>query len=412
MYISTPRPDRRGGGAAITCDLNKFTLTKLTVPIPSGVEVCWGLLKPNVTTGGISKIIVCSFYSPPNSKKNTLLIEHISTTYHSLKTIHKQSKFILGGDRNNLKIDKLLNISPTFKQHVSSTTHGTKILDIIVSDLLPYYDTPIIRAPLQPDVIGHGVASDHSVPVMYPHTDGSNPPKRIFQTKIVRPISESKIRELGQWITTESFDKVYEAINPNDKVLEFGIVMENNINKICPTKTIKISNLDKKWITDEIKNLCRLKKREYVKHGKSTRYKVLDQKYMTEKKKASKNFLSKEVRAMKESSPGQYYHEIKKMGSREGECDRPDFILPEHLELNLSPKESCEKIARFFSSISQEYQPVNINLLPNRVQEKLLIPDVMKNAPFIETYKVYNRIKSAKKTKSCVPGDIPPKILK
>ena len=78
----------------------------------------------------------------------------------------------------------------------------------------------------------------------------------------------------------------------------------------------------------------------------------------------------------------------------------------------IMPQESCERIAKYFSTISQEFPPININLLPKRVQDKLLVPDKMKDAPSIETYQVYERIKSAKKTKSCVPGDIPPKILK
>ena len=45
-YISNPRPDRRGGGAAITLIEGDFTLTKLEIGIPKGLEVVWGIVKP------------------------------------------------------------------------------------------------------------------------------------------------------------------------------------------------------------------------------------------------------------------------------------------------------------------------------------------------------------------------------
>ena len=53
-YISTPRPSgRRGGGAAVAVRLEKFTVSKLNIPIPKSIEVVWGLLKPKIITGKI-----------------------------------------------------------------------------------------------------------------------------------------------------------------------------------------------------------------------------------------------------------------------------------------------------------------------------------------------------------------------
>ena len=69
--ISTPRINRRGGGAAITLICNSpFTLSPLkssSKPGEEKLEVCWGLRKPKVPTGNIKYIIICSFYIPPNT---------------------------------------------------------------------------------------------------------------------------------------------------------------------------------------------------------------------------------------------------------------------------------------------------------------------------------------------------------
>ena len=71
QYISTPRPGaKRGGGAAIATHSDKFQVSKLNITIPKPLEIVWALLRPVQHTGLIRKVILCSFYSPPNSRKN------------------------------------------------------------------------------------------------------------------------------------------------------------------------------------------------------------------------------------------------------------------------------------------------------------------------------------------------------
>ena len=46
QYISTARPDRVGGGAALTLLIESpFTLKQITPPNPKQLEICWALLK-------------------------------------------------------------------------------------------------------------------------------------------------------------------------------------------------------------------------------------------------------------------------------------------------------------------------------------------------------------------------------
>ena len=139
QYISTPRPNRRGGGAAITLISDSpFLLTKLDISVMSGdqsLEVCWGLLKPRKPTGHIKSLIICAFYLPPNSRKKSALVEHISLNYFSLKSQHPDSAFICGGDKNDLNIQLLLNIDPTFRQIVSKPTYKNSVLDVLVTDI-------------------------------------------------------------------------------------------------------------------------------------------------------------------------------------------------------------------------------------------------------------------------------------
>ena len=102
-YISTPRPGlKRGGGSAIAACPTKFSLVKLHIEIPKNLEVVWGLLRPLQIIGKIRKIIICSFYSPPRSKKKTILIDHILTVLAKLRSEHPDAATIIAGDKNDL----------------------------------------------------------------------------------------------------------------------------------------------------------------------------------------------------------------------------------------------------------------------------------------------------------------------
>ena len=167
QYISTPRPNRRGGGAAITLISDSpFALTKLDISVMAGqqpLEVCWGLLRPKNPTGHIKCIIVCAFYLPPHSRKKSALVEHISVNYFCLKSQYPDSAFILGGDKNDLNTQLLLDIDPSFRQIVSNPTYRQSVLDVLVTDIGQYYLVPIIRPPVQPDNPQAAAPSDHSI---------------------------------------------------------------------------------------------------------------------------------------------------------------------------------------------------------------------------------------------------------
>ena len=125
-YICTTyntTPHRRGGGAAISLISGDFTLTQLDVIIPKNLEVVWGIVRPKIPTSQFKGIIVCSFYSVPYSQRKSQLIEHIAINYESLKAGNKDCFFLMGGDKNDLEIRHLLDISPNF--HTPPSPHTT-----------------------------------------------------------------------------------------------------------------------------------------------------------------------------------------------------------------------------------------------------------------------------------------------
>ena len=154
-------------------------------------------------------------------------------------------------------------------------------------------------------------------------------------------------------------------------------------------------NFDKPYITAELKKMDRQIKREYKKRCKSAKYKGLKSSYDEKLKKAAQVYLEKNVRSLKEDDPGKAYRCLKKMGAQPGDCSETStFTLPNHEAEGLSAEQSAERMAQHFAEISQEFPPLNINLLPDRVKIKL---ENKSSPPVIEDYEVHNKIKSAKK---------------
>ena len=148
----------KGGRPAIIANTKQFVVENLTntiVDIPWGVEVVWASLTPkNVSNASkIQKIIVASVYSKPDSRKKTLLLDHIAQVYSQFSAKYtKGLHWLICGDTNDLKLDPILHLNANLKQVVLNPTrmNPPRILDPIITSLSSYYQTPECLPPLEP----------------------------------------------------------------------------------------------------------------------------------------------------------------------------------------------------------------------------------------------------------------------
>ena len=397
QYIYTARPpNKKGvsyGGAAIVVNMEKFTCEKLKINTPTSLEVVWGLLRPKNPSAKFKKIIVCSFYSPPNKKRNSKMADHIVTTLQMLSCKYPECGLILGADKNEMDIRPILNSGLRLRQVVDRGTRNGVILDIIIMNLSGLYNSPIIAPPIQPDNPNKGKPSDHSVPVSTPHTDRYRPAQRNYRTIKYRPLPDSSVRKFGDWLVQEDWDRLKDDMSPTQMSVVFEQLVGNKLNQLCPEKEVKVSSQDKPFITGELKKIKRLKSREYTRRGKTQKYKDLQKKFKSKYKIEAEKYLNKNLDALKETKPGQAYSILKKMGAQPGDCiDSNSFSLPSHEADNLTEEQSAEHIATHFAEISQQFPPLDISTLPLHVQKKLKCQD---KAPVVSEYEVYNKIRAA-----------------
>ena len=409
-YISTPRTGaRRGGGAALAVRLENFSITKLNISIPKSLEVVWGLIKPKIPNTKISTIIACSFYSPPKSRKNSALIDHLTITLQGLLKTHSNAGIIISGDRNNIDIPVMLSIDPSLHQIVTLPTRGSRILDVIVTNLRKYYNDPVILPPIMPDKPGLGAPSDHSGVLATPLASNTHHISRTKVFKTIRPLPDSLIDTFHTKLSTQFATECQMEV---DQMVEsFQNTLNTILNSTFPEKKIILSPQDKPWFNEHLRTLKRKRMREYERHGKSDKYLQLRTMYEEKLKTETLKYLDKIATEVVEGRRGSSYPALKKLGARPWDQSRDSFQLPAHQDQNLSPAQSAEIIAAHFSSISQEYKPVSLYNLPPNIQDYLLSAD-QSVAPILTHEEVYRRIRKAKKPKGQVPGDLPPKLVK
>ena len=412
-YLSKSRPSsKKGGGAAIVINVEKFSIERLDIVIPSNLEVIWGLLKPKSDMPcRFKKIITCCFYSPPKSRKNNKLVDHLVGTLHSLSTKYPGCGIVMGADKNSMNIAPLLNCGLRLRQLVDQPTINGKILDILITNLSGFYNSPIIAPPIQPDDPEKGKPSDHSVPVCSPHTDRYNPPRRTWKLHTYRPLPDSRLRDFGQWLTKHEWAQLSSDLSATEQTSLFENILKDNLDRICPQKTVKIGSQDKAWINTELKKIHRRKSREYIKRGKSQKYWDLSKEFDDKYKKEALKYMNKNVESLKDSNPGKAFATLKRMGAKPGDCtDSNSFSLPTHINENLTAQQSAERISEHFAEISNSFPPLSVSLLPTRVQTKLCTDT--RRPPVASEYETWRKIQAAKKPRSGVPGDLPREIIK
>ena len=115
-----------GGQPAFIVSNEKFYVKELMpniVPYPEKLEIVWCQLTPKNDIGNIKQIIVASIYCKPRAKTKSKLLDHISATYMMMKSKYPVGCFfLLAGDTNDLKLDRLIDLSPNMKNVVRVPT--------------------------------------------------------------------------------------------------------------------------------------------------------------------------------------------------------------------------------------------------------------------------------------------------
>ena len=393
-----------GGGCAIVYNENKFRVSEIELFLPEGVEACWALFTPKSSSPQyrVKRIAVGTFYIAPNSKFKDKTIEHIIESIHIIRAMYDNDvHFLLGGDLNRVNINRILDSYGALKQIISIPTRNSATLELLITDMHSFYHPPTTLPPLQVDEGKKGKDSDHKIVIMAPLMNDCFKIERKKKTITVRPLPHPNFEAFGQEITQHGWSEVLKSEKLDDKVTNFHHTIRTLLDKHFPEKQVKISTLDKKWMSPGLKSLHRKVQREFYKHRQSAKWRKLKKKYKRLKRKSIKSFYNNFLTELKKTDPGKWYQMAKKIGAvdqmNEGE------ISVECLE-GLSSAEGVQQIANHYATISNNYSPIDTHKLPCYLPAPL--------PPQVDEYRVFQKICKLKNTRSTLEIDLPNKLRK
>ena len=409
--ISNPHQRKGAGGRpALIINNKKFHVRNITqslIEVPWGVEATWAMMTPkNISNNSIIKnIAVCSLYSKPNSKKKELLLDHINQAFNVISTKFKSGlHFILAGDTNDLKLGNIINLTSNMKQLVSGVTrlNPPAMLDPVMSTLGRFYQQPVCLPPLNPDPDSCGRPSDHFIVLMKPINALNNKSSRTHREIKVRPLPASGMKKFELWIQNEDWTDILdeELVDKKTEILQNIILTK--LDEFCPEKVRKISSDDQPFFTQELKCLHRRKRREFAKNRRSNKFLELKKKFKKKVEEEKKNFKKRMIDDVMTARDSQWYSKLKRITNYDQIKSNP--VQVEEIS-HLSDKEQAEAIADSFSTVSNEYDPIQ--------RDKISIPPFSHSSiPQYKPYQIRKYLQSIKTNKSTPPGDIPAKIIK
>ena len=411
VVISNPHQRKGvGGRPALIINNAKYHVKNLTqslIEIPWGVEATWAIIAPkNLSSDSlIKKIAVCSVYCKPKSRKKTLLLDHINQAFNVISTKYGSGlHFIISGDTNDLKLDNIINLSPTMRQLVTGITRldPPAMLDPIISTLGMFYQPPVCLPPLDPDPDSNGSPSDHLIVIMRPLDTINNRPNRTIREVKVRPLPASGLGRFGSWIEQEDWTEVLSVQNVDTKAENLHKMVLSKLDEFCPEKLRKIASDDQPWFTEQLKRLDRKRRRQFRKNRRSKKYKKLQKAYKIKLLESKRKFKKNMIDDVMVARDGQWYSKLKRIANYDQ--TKNEKIQVDEIS-HLTDKEQAEAIADSFSAISSEYEPVNRDEIEIPLFTKASIPNV-------KPWQVRRHLQTIKTNKSTAPGDIPAKVIK
>ena len=409
IITNVQQRDFRGGKPAILVNTQNFLIKRICpdpITVPVGVEAVWCLVTPKrFSSKKFKYIAVCSlYYRGPKSTKKQELYDHIAEAFHFLSAKYgSHIQFIIAGDTNRLSLAPILSLSPRLQQAVKVPTrlNPAAILDPIITTLSQYYEAPVTKPPINPDVGKNGKPSDHLTVLMRPLSAAMSIKPRVYKIINYRPISESGIESFRLWIENYTWEDVYTCINANEKAQRFQGIVTENFQRCFPIKSLKICEDDQPWISEKLKKLDRQRKREYYKNKKSLKWEKLNDAFLELCRYEKEKYYTNIVEDLKTSNISQWYSKVKRMsGLKE---NSPDYLVDELV--GLSDQSQAEIIASHYAAISEEYEPVSMSHFPEFSKtENITYPKISCN-------KVKKIIKSMNKKAAGVPGDIPMRLI-
>ena len=193
------------------------------------------------------------------------------------------------------------------------------------------------------------------------------------ETKFVRPMPDSGVQDYRKSVGDINWKVMIEGMSSSKMVDTFQEMITSLVDIHFPLKKITVSQYDKPWFTQELRTIRRQRQRLYRKEGRSQAYLLVKKEFDLKLEKEAAKYVEKIQNEVSEGKRGSSYSALRKLGNRDFEDTKyqKSFDIPEFLDEGLDDKDSAEAIADYFSSISQEFEPISVEKFSPLIKDEL-----------------------------------------
>ena len=244
-------------------------MTSLDILAPEGIESCWALFIPKLSQNSalkVKRIAIGSYYIAPRSKYKQETLDHIIDTIHMLRAKYdNEVNFLIGGDFNRTPVTDVLDSYGALNQIISVPTRFSATLEIVLTDLHSLFHPPTPLPPLQVDQDKQGKDGDHNVVVLAPVCNSTYQIIRKKKKIVTRPLPKSGMESFEKALVFYPWDEQFLNKSVDEKVNIFHTFLKTNLDKYLPEKVTHLSNMDRKWMSPQLKQIHRAMQREFYK---------------------------------------------------------------------------------------------------------------------------------------------------
>ena len=377
--------DTRGGGVAIVYKKSNFEMTPLKVTGKHEIVAALGR-----RTGQKRKLITIGAYITPAADADTSkdFLNTLGDTIRRFKSKYCSPYFVVAGDFNKRQITKELKEFSDIKLVRTGPTRGANTLDLVFTNFPEF----IKESGTLPALFNsEGTVSDHTAVHVYAKIPRV-PEYTIQKYSYVKQTDEGDLK-FRQIMETTNWEEVTKLDHPNTMVNKLHEIFEKATSESYKTITTTRKSNQPQWINQRVLELIAQRRAIFRREGRSEAWKRMKKKTRSIIKRR-KAFFNKQKREKMLASDSKAFHKNVKSFVTD---EKAKHWSPLDMFPDLKPLEVAERCAEFFNGISAEYEPLNINAVPQTFDvEPLLV-----NAKVVE-----NEIRKGKKPKSRVKGDI------
>ena len=384
--------NRQYGGVAIFFRQKTSQLKEFQFDNPDEHEVVAAVGKVSGVKG---KVFCVACYAPPNlaPSKAASLMEFISDVVSEGKRQFNNCSIVVCGDFNQWSTDCITQDHPEIKEVLHGPTRGNRSIDRSFVNFSKAVRESATLGPLETET---GIKSDHRIAWARAVFE-VEPNPTISYT--YREYTEAGANAFVAALATQSWENVFLASTTSLKVKEFQKILDSNMNAYFRFKTVTRRENDPPWLNSKLKRMFRKRRLIYDREGRSNKWKAMKSESDEICRKRCKAFLDRQKQTMTAPDAARaFFRNVRAFDSKE----KPKVFDVRDLFLSMQEKPTAEALADQFNAISNEFDGLLQDEIPPPAPNSLVT---------LSTADVLGRLKSFRKPKSMVLGDIFPCLV-